>query len=81
MERGKITAKLGWCKNTLRQDIDKIKNYLHFTKITYQLMFLKNKDLKVDHHTGGKWFIEGPKRHKENQLQSLEPAVYPKYSR
>ena len=27
--------------------------------------------LKVDQHTGGKWFIHGPK-HKDNKLQSLE---------
>ena len=27
---------------------------------------------KVDQHTGGKWLIHGTKRHKDNQLQSLE---------
>ena len=27
---------------------------------------------KVDQHTGGKWLILGTKRHKDNQLQSLE---------
>ena len=27
---------------------------------------------KVDRHTGGKWLIHGFKRHKDNQLQSLE---------
>ena len=27
---------------------------------------------KVDQHTGGKWLIHGTKRHKGNQLQSLE---------
>ena len=26
----------------------------------------------VDQHTGGKWLIHGTKRHKDNQLQSLE---------
>ena len=26
----------------------------------------------VDQHTGGKWFTHGTKRHKDNQLQSLE---------
>ena len=26
----------------------------------------------VDQHTGGKWLIHGNKRHKDNQLQSLE---------
>ena len=27
---------------------------------------------KVDQHTGGKWLIHDSKRHKDNQLQSLE---------
>ena len=27
---------------------------------------------KVDHHTWGKWLIRGTKRHKNNQLQSME---------
>ena len=26
----------------------------------------------MDLHTGGKWLIHGTKRHKDNQLQSLE---------
>ena len=26
----------------------------------------------MDYHAGGKWFIQGPKRHKENQLLSLK---------
>ena len=26
----------------------------------------------ADHHTGAKWLIHGTKRHKDNQLQSLE---------
>ena len=29
----------------------------------------------VDQHTGGKWLIHGTKRHKDNQLQRLEPPV------
>ena len=27
---------------------------------------------KVDHYIGGKWLIHGTRRHKDNQLQSLE---------
>ena len=27
---------------------------------------------KVDQHTGGRWLIHGTKRHKDNQLQSVE---------
>ena len=45
---------------------------LRCIKITYQLLFLKTKDPKVEQHTGGKSFIHCPKRRKENQLQSLE---------
>ena len=33
---------------------------------------------KVDEHTGGKWLINGTKRCKDNQLQSMElPVEYP----
>ena len=39
-----------------------LQTYYHF-----QLDFQK-----VDQHTGGKWLIHGTKRHKDNQLQSLE---------
>ena len=32
----------------------------------------------MEQHTGGKWLIHGTKRHKDNQLQSLEiPVEYP----
>ena len=36
--------------------------YYHF-KLDFQ---------KVDQHTRGKWLIQGTKRYKHNQLQSLE---------
>ena len=39
-----------------------LQTYYHF-KIYFQ---------KVDQHTGGKWLSHGTKRHKDNQLQSLE---------
>ena len=39
-----------------------LQTYYHF-----QLDFQK-----VDQHTGGKWWIHGTKRLKDNQLQSLE---------
>ena len=39
-----------------------LQTYYNF-KIDYQ---------KMDKHTGGKWLINGTKRHKDNQLQSLE---------
>ena len=42
--------------------ISYLQTYYHF-KLDFQ---------KVDQHTGGKWLIHGTKRHKDNQLQSLE---------
>ena len=41
----------------------------YHSKLTYQLSFW-NVSRKVDYHAGGKWFIHGPKRRKENQLLS-----------
>ena len=35
----------------------------YYSKLNFQ---------KVDQHTGGKCLIHGTKRHKDNQLQSLE---------
>ena len=32
--------------------------------------------MKVDHHTGGKWFIHCPKHHRENQLLILEHSCW-----
>ena len=39
-----------------------LQTYYHF-KLDFE---------NVDQHTGGKWLIHGTKRHKDNQLQSLE---------
>ena len=39
-----------------------LQTYYHF-KLDFQ---------KVDQHTEGMWSIQGTKRHKHNQLQSLE---------
>ena len=44
-------------------DNDIKKNFLHYVKLKHQLSF-RNKNLKVDHHTRGKWFIYGPDSHK-----------------
>ena len=38
----------------------------YHSKRTYQLSFW-NVGHKVDYHAWGRWFIHGPKRHKENQ--------------
>ena len=43
----------------------------YHSKLTYQLSFW-NVSRKMDYHAGGKWFIHGPKRRKENQLLSLK---------
>ena len=48
------------------------------SKLTYQLSF-QNVSRKVNYHAGGKWFIQGPKRRKENQLQSLKHPCWSKY--
>ena len=45
--------------------------YKYHSKLTCQLSFW-NVGRKVDYHAGGKWFIHGPKRRKENQLLSLK---------
>ena len=37
-----------------------------------QTYYFKLDLQKVDKNTGGKWLIHGTKRHKDNQLQSLE---------
>ena len=47
------------------------RNNKYHSKLTYQLSFW-NVSRKVDYHAGGKWFIHGPKRRKENQLLSLK---------
>ena len=47
----------------------------YHSKLTYQLSFW-NVSRKVDYHAGGKWFIHGPKRRKENQLLSLKQVIF-----
>ena len=47
----------------------------YHSKLTYQLSFW-NLSRKVDYHAGGKWFIHGPKRRKENQLLSLKHSCW-----
>ena len=41
----------------------------YHSKLTYQLIFW-NVSRKVDYHAGGKWFIHGPKRRKENKPET-----------
>ena len=55
------------CQNTKK----KIRYIIHYVKPTAQPLF-KIRCQKVDQHTGGKWLIHDPKRHKDNQLQSLK---------
>ena len=61
IEREKIIGKT-WVmqKHTKARKWWKIP--LHYTKIRHQLSLKKKTDSKVDNHTGGKWFIYGPKR-------------------
>ena len=51
----------------------------YHSQLTYQLSFW-NVSRTVDYHAGGKWFIHGPKRHKENQLLSLKHPKYINFS-
>ena len=51
------------------QEINR-KNPLYHIKLSHQVT-IKNLNLKVDHHTGDKWFIHSPKHSKENQLLRL----------
>ena len=46
----------------------------HSSKLTHLLSF-KNMDLKMDHHTGGKWLIHSLKHRTKNQLRT--PVDYP----
>ena len=47
----------------------------YHSKLTYQLSCW-NVSRKVDYHAGGKWYIHGPKRRKENQLLSLKHSCW-----
>ena len=58
-------------KLSLNKSISEQKSLFAKIKLLYQLT-IKSLNLKVDHHTGGKWFIHGPKHRKENQLLSME---------
>ena len=48
--------------------------HLIYTKLAYQ--HFKNINLKLDHCTGHKWSIYGPRRHEENQLLILEHSSW-----
>ena len=51
----------------------KIKKKLFSFMSNLQFYYHFNLDFqKVDRHTGSEWLIRGTKRHKGNQLQSLE---------
>ena len=49
------------------------KNVFPLCQTYKPTIILKLDFQKVDQHTGGKWLIHGTKRHKDNQLPSLEP--------
>ena len=48
---------------------------LYFVKFTHQLWFT-NINVNVNHQIAGKWFINAPKYHKENQLLSLKTSCW-----
>ena len=47
----------------------------YHSKLTYQLSFW-NESRNMDYHAGGKWFILGPKRRKDNQLLSMKQPYW-----
>ena len=56
-----------------------MKKYHHCVKFTYPLSF-QTRIPKVDQHIGGKWLIHGTKHRKDNQLQSLELNIGPRFT-
>ena len=50
-----------------------IQTILYYAKLTHQLLSM-NINIKVDHYTGGKLFIHGPK-HRKNQVASLKHSL------
>ena len=56
----------------LRCETTKNNKKLFSLMLNLQTIHFKLDHQKVDQHTGGKWFIHGTKRRKDNQLQSLE---------
>ena len=50
---------------------NKQRTPFHHTNLTHQRSF-KNINLRIDHHTRGKWFIQSLKHRKENLLSGLE---------
>ena len=57
--------------NCICQNTTKWRYTIHYVKPTAQLLF-KIDFQKMDQHAEGKWLIHDTKRHKDNQLQSLE---------
>ena len=60
---------------TIIKSRNQLKSYLLFQNYS-PTVILKSMNLKVDHQTGGKWFIHGPKDHKKNQLLSPEYSCW-----
>ena len=58
--------------NCICQNTKKIEDILSIMSNLQPNCCLKIDFQKVDQHAGGKWLIQGTKRHKDNQLQSLK---------
>ena len=54
------------------------KLLLHQINFSHQLAY-KNLNLKVDHHTGGKWFIHDPKHPASFLLFAVCHNIYHKF--
>ena len=73
--RGVIKVTFGQCIKAMIKVKHQSKIPLHYGKLSHQLSF-KNINLKLDHHTGGKWFIHDPEHHKGNQLLSMKHSCW-----
>ena len=63
---------LSYCKASRCETIKTNKKVVFFMSNLQAYHHFKLDFQIVDQHTGGKWLILGIKRHKDNQLQSLE---------
>ena len=71
---------LGQCIKTKIKDQHQSKIPLQYVKRTHWVLF-RNINLKLNHHTGDKWFMHGPKSTRRISCQVWNtPDDYPEFS-
>ena len=65
---GLIKITFGQCIKTIKKTKHQKKIHLRYVKLTHQLS-VRNMNMNMGHHTGGKWFIHGPQHRMGNPLQ------------